>query len=129
MSRYIDRLSPDAAIHFRCTSRPKGARSYTIHEAEDALIELAKRLPAMDPISKLEVTVRSFGEGNVVEAAAVLDQIMADLDSDAEVAGEPVEEKPATNNFTFVFARFEGASPEQVETFAKMIGGILAQRV
>lgn len=124
MSRYLDRLPSDAKAHF----------SYLCHErgvpfggVEDALIHAARQSLAPH-INRAAYLIEAFGEFDAIESGAVLDQIIADLDSEAEVASEPVDEVAATNNTRFVFAQIEGASPEQVETFAKMIGGILAQR-
>lgn len=89
MSLYIDRLPHDAREHFWCMSRPKAALSHTLHDAENALIELAKRLPTMGPTARVDLIINSFGETQAVEAMAVIDAIQSDLDLDAEVAGDP----------------------------------------
>lgn len=96
MSRYIDRLPPGSLVQFRAHQWYRGDRFVEPEALETALIDLAKKLPTLDATTRLDKVVRLFGEAEAIEALHVIEAIQADLDHDAEVAGDPVHGTPPT---------------------------------
>ncbi|MDP3408104.1 hypothetical protein [Bosea sp. (in: a-proteobacteria)] len=129
MSRYIDRLTACARQQFRDTTWCTGdVDPLTDAALEDALIQLAKKLPGMRDYDRVDLMVRSFGESEILETTALVEAIQADLDLDAEVAGDPAPEDAPNARFRFYCVEVSNATPAQVDQIARMVAGILSDR-
>lgn len=123
MTLYIERLHSDALARF-CSRRDLQTKS----QADDALIAFARRGDVVGLLERGRWVAEEFGREHVGDVEDVLDQIIADLDrQEAELSPETEPDAPAAR-IRVIVAEIEGASVEEAERFARMVGEIVGGR-